>query len=387
MFHLHKKYTKKFHLLREHTKKVVYLEGSGISWEMIFWMLMEIRVMIVDDSIFIRAVLKQIIESDEEKRFKVVASARDGIDALEKLMSYDVDVITMDVDMPKMNGLETVKEIMKTKPTPIIMISSLTKKGADETVKSLAHGAIDFITKPDSKYELSELKDEIYDKLYTSFKFSSLQKRTTTRSLEPEPEWRKASSDTLNNLVLIGCSTGGPKALQKLTAQIPVGLPAAFVVVQHMPGGGFTTSLANHLNEGSSFTVKEAEDGEEIKDGIVYIAPGGYHTEIFIRSGRHRLVLNKREPVSGHRPSVDVLFASVGRLNSNLPLYGMILTGMGGDGTKGCQSIKSRNATIFAESEETAIIYGMPKQAVNAGVVDHILKLEDIIPSLSKSIM
>lgn len=340
--------------------------------------------MIVDDSIFIRAILKLIIENDPKKRFTVIASAEDGQDALVKLKSFDVDVITMDVEMPRKNGLETVKEIMSTNPKPIVMLSSLTKKGTKETIESLANGAIDFITKPESRNELTKLKTEICDKLYLA---ANTKQKKPVKDAMPRVNQKFSSSKEnksgLSNLVLVGCSTGGPKALQKIVTQIPKDLPAGIVIVQHMPEGGYTASMASHLNSASAFTIKEAEDGDEIKDGMIYIAPGGYHTEIFNRGEKLRIVLNKRESVSGHRPSVDVMFASASRLKTSIPLYGVILTGMGSDGTKGSQSLKAQKATIIAESEETAVIFGMPKQVINKGLADHILNLEEIVPKLS----
>lgn len=340
-------------------------------------------MMIVDDSIFIRAILKQIIESDPENRYKVVASAKDGVDAISKLNSYDIDIITMDIEMPRMNGLEATENIMRTNPKPIIMLSSLTKKGAEETIKALSLGAVDFITKPESQVELGKLKEEIYTKLSIG-----LTAKTNNINRHPSveinrPTQSKTKSGALTNLIVLGCSTGGPKALQKIVPQIPRDLPAAIVIVQHMPDGGYTSLLAKHLDASSEVYVKEAEDGDEVKDGMVFISPGGFHTEIFNRGGKYRIVLNKREPVSGHRPSVDVMFASAARLRTGIPLYGVVLTGMGSDGTKGSLSLKSSKATIFAESEETAVIFGMPKQIINKGLADYILNLEDVIPKIT----
>lgn len=345
---------------------------------------MTINVMIVDDSIFIRAMLKQIIENDPNGQLKVVASAKDGEDALIKLKSFDVDVITMDVEMPRKNGLETVKEIMKTNPKPIIMLSSLTKKGAKETIEALSYGAVDFITKPEKQMDFIQLKTEICEKLTIASQTKKLKKTTEPTTMPSKAIEKKAQQTQLSNLVLIGCSTGGPKALQKVVSQIPSDLRAGIVIVQHMPDGGYTTSLANHLNNNSNFLVKEAEDGDEIKNGTIYIAPGGHHTEIFNRAGKLRIVLNKRDAVSGHRPSVDVMFSSAARSNPQVPLHGIVLTGMGSDGTKGSGILKKAGATIIAESEETAIIFGMPKQVINQNLADYILRLEEIIPHLSK---
>ena len=359
---------------------------------------MTIKVMIVDDSIFIRAMLKQIIENDPKGQLKVVASAKDGEDAISKLNSFDIDVITMDVEMPKKNGLETVKEIMSTNPKPIVMLSSLTKKGAKETIEALSYGAIDFIAKPEKQMDFIQLKTEICEKLRIASQTKQMKRTTYEAISKPLHKYetkgqtqkiqsvQKAQQEQLTNLVLIGCSTGGPKALQTIVSQIPKELPAGMVIVQHMPDGGYTTSLANHLNNNCVFLVKEAEDGDEIKNGTVYVAPGGYHTEIFNRSGKLRIVLNKREPVSGHRPSVDTMFDSGARVDTNVPRYGIVLTGMGSDGTKGSEALKKVGATIIAESEETAVIFGMPKQVINKNLADNVLRLEEIIPHLAKKL-
>lgn len=337
--------------------------------------------MIVDDSIFIRAVLKQILEADPQKRFRVVASAQDGQDAIIKLNSFDIDVITMDVEMPNKNGLEAVKEIMATNPRPIVMLSSITKKGTKETIEALSSGAIDFITKPNSRVDFSELKDEICEKVAQAM-LSKDRLIKADNYLELNSKYLekyKFTQNVLSNLIVIGCSAGGPKALQKIVAELPADLNAGVVIVQHMPEGGFITSLAEHLNSLSVFTIKEARDGEEIKNGNIYIAPGGFHTEIYRRGDKYRIVLNKRESSAGHRPSVDVLFASVARLKSDMTIVGMILTGMGSDGLKGCQALKTQKHTIIAESEKTAIIYGMPKQVINKGLADFVMDLGDIV--------
>ena len=347
---------------------------------------MAINVMIVDDSIIIRALLKEIIENDPQKRFKVIASAANGEDALVKLNSFPIDVITMDVEMPKKNGLETVKEIMMINPKPIIMLSSLTKKGAKETIEALSFGAIDFITKPENKMDFIQLKTEVCEKLALAFRTKQHKPVFEASAVPSKPVIKTPLNEPLSNLLLIGCSTGGPKALHKIVSQIPADFPAAIVIVQHMPDGGYTASLAEHLNRVSTFAIKEAEDGDELKNGTIYIAPGGHHTEIYNRSGKLRVVLNKREAVSGHRPSVDAMFASVARLKPQIPVYGIVLTGMGSDGTKGAHALKTMGAKIIAESEETAVIFGMPKQVINQNLADQVLKLQDIVPSLCKQL-
>lgn len=343
--------------------------------------------MIVDDSLLIRAILKQLIENDPKQRFKVVASAKDGNDALKKLSSFDVDVITMDIEMPNKNGIEALKEIMISNPKPVIMLSSLTKKGAAETIEALSLGALDFITKPETQMEFKSLEAEIHDKLWVAHHaVKSLTKKKNHLTHHDFVKTKAESKNIVSNLILIGCSTGGPKALRKIVEQIPPNFPGSFVVVQHMPKGGYTASLAEHLNSSSHFTVKEAKDGEEIKDGTILIAPGGYHVEIFNRGGKYRTVLNQRDPVFGLRPSVDIMLSSAARLKTNIPIYSAILTGMGSDGVKGIKALKSIGTYVIAESEETAIVYGMPKQIVENGFADVVLNLNEIIPHLIKKV-
>lgn len=350
---------------------------------------MPIKVMIVDDSLFIRAILRQIIENDEKKRFKVVAAAINGEDALRKLKTEEIDVITLDVEMPKMNGLEALAEIMKFNPKPVIMVSSLTKKGAKETTEALQLGAVDFIQKPDQQIEFSKIKEAIHEKIETAMKVNrrniipASNKRTKAIEIDDQPI---KTSTSLTNLIAIGTSTGGPRALHKILTQIPKNLKAGILIVQHMPAGGYTSSLAEHLNETCNFKVQEAKEGSEITDGVIYIAPGGYHMELLKRGNRYQTSINKKETISGHRPSVDALFYSIAKMCVEVPVIGVVLTGMGADGSKGIVELKSAGATIFAESEKTSVIYGMPKQAAKTGVVDYIEDLEEIIPKIEKLI-
>lgn len=347
--------------------------------------------MIVDDSLFIRAYLKQIIESDPKKRFTVVASATDGKDALMKLKTEEIDVITMDIEMDRMDGLTALKEIMKTKPTPVIMFSSLTKKGAKETIEALNSGAVDFLCKTEKHVEMAKIKMEIFEKLEYASQIDNqiFKKAAKERKIKPIEVTEKEKKDQLiptngklSNLIALGCSTGGPRALAQFVSQLPKNLKAGIVIVQHMPEGGFTHSLASHLNQSSQFTVKEVEDGDEIVDGCVYIAKGGYHFEVFKRAEKYQAVLNKKDLVSGHRPSVDALFVSIARLENKIPVYGVVLTGMGSDGTNGCHALKREGAKIIVESEKTAIIYGMPKQVAKKGLADYQEDLGMIVPTL-----
>lgn len=342
--------------------------------------------MIVDDAILMRAMLKNIIESDPQKRFTVVASALDGVDALNKLKRQEVDVILMDIEMPRKNGLETLEEIMSTEPKPVVMFSSLTKKGAKEMIEALSYGAVDFLSKPDIGVDIKILRDEIREKLYQASKVKNglRQKKDTsfTESVRSIPK-----SSTLTNLVLLGCSTGGPNALREILPQIQATTKTAVLVVQHMPPGGYTASLAEYLDQICTFKVMEAAEGMDVLDGNIYIAPGGYHMGVLKRGNRLQISLNRKEPVSGLRPSVDEMFDSVYRSEIQVPVYATILTGMGSDGSLGAETLKKGRklkTKVIAESKNTAIIYGMPRKIVEKGLADVVLDLNKIIPYLEK---
>ena len=349
----------------------------------------KIRVMVIDDSILQRAMIRSMLEQDEKQRFQIVASANNGIDALEKLkrQAHEIDVITLDVEMPRMNGLETLQKIMETTPKPVVMFSSVTKKGAKEAIQALALGAIDFITKP-SQDEMKQIKQELIEKImyasqvkqgiYSKFQTETFHKPKVEVKSNPFPTTRTNPLKKVSNLILIGSSTGGPRTLTKLMSSISPDLKASIVIVQHMQRGTFTNSFANSLNQISPFEVKEAETGDILEDGKAFVAPAGLQTEVFMRNEKFTLVLNEETLEYRYRPSVDVLFSSVARLNPNIHTFGVVLTGMGDDGTRGSQALKRINSTIIAESERTAILYGMPKQVIQRGLADYIEDLDNV---------
>lgn len=352
--------------------------------------------MVVEDTFLQRAMIRSILESDELNRFEVVASAHNGLDAIEKLKRQkdEIDIITLDIEMPIMDGLEALKQIMNLEPKPVIMFSSLTKNGAKETIKALSLGAIDFITKPESG-EVKNVRKELIEKayyastvkksVYSKFKIEEKKKITPDTNISFPKKTPIKTSSKLSNLILIGCSTGGPRSLVTIMSKLPKDLDAGIVIVQHMQVG-FTSSFANSLNQVSPFEVKEAENGDEITDGKIFVAPAGLQTEIFIRGGKYHVVTSDKHLEYRHRPSVDVLFSSVARLNHNMHTFGVVLTGMGDDGTKGCQALKRIPSTVIAESEKTAILYGMPKQVKNKGLADYVEDLEEVIPRIQKII-
>lgn len=356
--------------------------------------------MIVDDSLLQRAVLRKTIEDDKRKRFEVVATAKNGKDALEKLDLFDIDVVTMDIEMPEMNGIETLRRIMNTTPKPVIMISSLTKEGARETIESLSIGAIDFIEKPQIDTDMLGLRERLYEKLINATKankkvvknryYKMLDENNKTKvKIKKEKINEKSLNQEgkLSNIVLIGCSTGGPGALNRVLTQIPKTLPACFLVVQHMPEGRYIENLANQIDAYSYFNIKEAKDGVKLSDGNVYIAPGGMHLEIFKRKEDLYTTLSKKAPMSGFRPSVDALFNSVAKISKDIPICASVLTGMGGDGLNGSIALKRKGVPIIAESEQTSIIYGMPKKIVDAGLADYIEDLDSVMARITKVIL
>ncbi|SNR89416.1 two-component system, chemotaxis family, response regulator CheB [Anaerovirgula multivorans] len=345
-----------------------------------------IKVVVVDDSPFMRKILSDILNSDEH--LQVIGDAKNGKEAIEVIKTLKPDVITLDVEMPIMNGIDALKIIMEINPIPVVMLSGLTYKGAESTMIALELGAIDFIQKPSSIFMVNadHLKKEIVEKVKNAHKAKvfydhSITNKvdTTRRSIERQRNTRGNTS--IKNIVAIGISTGGPRALQHIIPLIPKDFPGSFLIVQHMPPG-FTRSLADRLNSISSVTVKEAEDAELLYPGCVYIAPGSHHLEVKTNDVNKLYIhLSEKQLVSGHRPSADVLFRSLANLKENRKnLIGVIMTGMGSDGTKGLIDLKQKtSAYIIAQKEESCVVYGMPKSAVKAGIVDEIVSLEKIM--------
>lgn len=333
-----------------------------------------IRVLVVDDSPFIRLFIKDLLESDEE--IQVVATAKNGREALEKVKFYSPDIVTLDVEMPIMDGLSCLRLLMQQNPLPVIMLSSVTKEGAEITLKALELGALDFVAKPGNIFRQSkgyDFKSELIKKV------KLLSRKRINPVFKPEPNTipkLNKGFGKYNTIVAIGTSTGGPKALKQVLTQIPKAIPASFVIVQHMPPG-FTKSLADRLDALCKIRVKECEEGDELKKGIAYIAPGDYHIIVRKHGGLYKLHLDKGPLRNGHRPSVDVMMESL-RNVTDKNIIGVIMTGMGSDGAQGIKTIKEQKATIIAESEETCVVYGMPKSAIETGMVDWVLPLGDI---------
>ncbi|MBE6099032.1 MAG: chemotaxis response regulator protein-glutamate methylesterase [Anaerovibrio sp.] len=410
-----------------------------------------IRVLVADDSSFMRKVLSDLFT--EAPDFEVVGTAATGKEAVTQVLKLKPDVVTMDVNMPVMDGLKAVEAIMTDCPTPIMMFSSLTKEDADETVKALSLGAVDFMCKAGGSIsKIDSIAGEILEKCRNASKANVkkfginnniLEKKQEAGNLkrinilekkdynlsgnnsstatsaasrlrglrltaEPVPpvsaklkshssaadriakrenpylKMRAANSGRSGNkLVVLGTSTGGPKALQAVVPKLPADMPCGMVIVQHMPAG-FTKSLAERLDYSSQVTVKEAEDNDPILPGYVYIAPGNYHLEI-TGSGPQRVIsLNQKPPVGSHRPAVDPTFESVVQYGSDV--VSVILTGMGCDGSAGMKKIKEAGGYVIAESKESCVVYGMPKAVVDAGIADEVLPVEQVADAIVNAV-
>ncbi|MBW4828704.1 MAG: chemotaxis response regulator protein-glutamate methylesterase [Clostridiaceae bacterium] len=345
-----------------------------------------IKVLIVDDSALIRKIITDILEEDRE--IKVIGTAKDGREALEKIPRLKPDLITLDIEMPVMDGISTLKSIVKKHQIPVIMLSSLTVKGADLTLKALEIGAVDFITKPSNVFNIGnkDEKNQLIEKVKMASKTKVKKSRLCNRNIEGIKENIIKRTDytdkPYDSIVAIGTSTGGPKALQEIIPKLPYNINASIVVVQHMPAG-FTKSLANRLNSISQMKVKEGENGEKLKRGYCYIAPGDFHMSVEQNKGDLFIKLDKNPPISGLRPTADILLKSVSKLNG-IEKVGIILTGMGSDGTEGISQFKKSNGYTIAESEESCVVFGMPKSAINTGNIDLILPLNKIKDEIIK---
>ncbi len=346
---------------------------------------MKVTVLVVDDSAFMRKIITDLFELDPT--IEVVGTARNGREALEKVKELDPDVVTLDVEMPIMNGLDALEQIMTQAPRPVIMLSSLTSEGADATIRALELGAVDFITKPTNIFRVNteEVRTDLTEKIKVAAKIKvSRATAAPARVKRPDTTPRPKSSGRLKKIVAIGTSTGGPRALQTVIPALPADLDAAVLVVQHMPPG-FTKSLSERMDTLSTLRVKEAEDGETLEAGCVYIAPGDKHLKVVKREGSFVVTLDGGETVSGHRPSADALFASLDSLGLE-NVVGVIMTGMGSDGAKGLRSLKGRGNHIIAQNEESCVVYGMPRAAVNMGIVDRIVDLQKIASEIEKAV-
>lgn len=374
----------------------------------------KIRVLIVDDSAFMRKVLQSIVTADAQ--LEVVGEARDGRDAVAKAESLKPDVITMDINMPVMDGLQATELIMSSNPRPILVVSSESREGAETTLKALELGAIDFVAKPSSGIDLdmNTVRDELTRKLKIAAKVrvvrtaarSKLQQEVANASPRVEPKtaggkpngaaagsnYKPAvsaaamvvpgSRDGRFPVVMIACSTGGPATLMKFVPAFGKNFPGAVVIVQHMPGT-FTTQFSQQLSEIANIAVKEAEQNEAIQPGTLYICPGSHHLRI---SSSGRIALDDGPRISGYRPSADVALETAAAFAGAMTI-GVILTGMGNDGARGIQAVKAAGGYAVVQDESTSVIFGMPAEAIKTGAVDQVLPLENIYAAIEKRVL
>lgn len=346
----------------------------------------KIRVLVVDDSHFMRTLISHFIEDDPE--LEVIGKARNGQEAVGLVQALKPDVVTMDVEMPVMDGLQALEQIMREHPVPVLMVSSLTQKGAETTMQALEKGAVDFIGKPSGSLsvDLHKVKEELIRKIKSAASSRPSPHTTPMPAEKPAALPRPAASvlEPRRQIVAIGTSTGGPRALDAVLSAMPGDFPFPILVVQHMPPA-FTASLARRLDRQSPLKVVEAEHLQQVEGGVVYIAPGGKHMQVVEDETGCRIYLNQFPPVNGHRPSVDVLFDSVGLLK-RYRRHLVIMTGMGSDGAKGMLAAKQRGAeTTIAQSEETCVVFGMPKAAIALGCVDQVVPLPQIAAAILKA--
>jgi two-component system chemotaxis response regulator CheB len=336
----------------------------------------KIRVLIVDDSALIRRLLSEMVDSQPD--MQAVGTASDPVVARELIRTLDPDVITLDVEMPRMDGLEFLERLMRLRPTPVLMVSTLTEQGSDITLRALELGAVDFVTKPklDIVRGMGEYVEEIAEKIRATAR-AKLKRgvRAPARALPPIGA-RLASTE---KLIVVGASTGGTEAIKDLLVALPPDCPA-ILIAQHMPEG-FTTSFAKRLDSLSRLSVKEAQDGERILPGHAYIAPGHSHL-LLKRSGANYVAqLSQSAPVNRHRPSVDVLFRSVAEY-AGANSMGVILTGMGRDGAQGMLEMHRAGAYTFAQDEDSCVVFGMPREAIALGGVDEVAPISEMAARL-----
>ncbi len=337
-----------------------------------------IKVLIVEDSSFMRRLLKEIFE--ENRNIQVVGEASNGKEALDFIKNNTVDVITLDIEMPVMDGIEFLKKA-KLKDTAVLMLSSLTKDGAKITLDALELGAVDFVEKPENFFSINtkEKSAEIIAKIVAADSVKhKVSRKNYVRPTFTKVEKKKVSKqEAAKNLIVIGSSTGGPRALQEIIPKLSADIDAGIVVVQHMPKG-FTKSLADRLDRISELKVKEASDLDDIYNGHCYIAKGDYHMELVKVPGNKMRIKLNQEPLDGRlRPSVDKMLYTLEKIPNKTLI--VILTGMGKDGTKGIQKLKSKkNLKVYSEDESTCVVYGMPKSVEESGLSDKVIKLSEI---------
>ncbi|GAK49747.1 chemotaxis methylesterase CheB [Candidatus Moduliflexus flocculans] len=346
----------------------------------------KVRVFIVDDSAFVRRTLTKMLERDP--RIEVIGTAWDGREAVEKIPRLKPDVVTLDINMPKMNGIEALDIIMKKMPVPVIIVSSEDQYIIEETLEALEHGAVDFIMKPtnNASEKLFQIQTELVSRVLAlaGSKHKPLASELPPLRLQekfpPLLPLRSAVTPKIRvqpECIAIGVSTGGPTALYHIIPKLPKNFPAGILIVQHMPPG-FTRPLAERMNKNSQLTVKEAEEGDEVAAGTALIAPGGHH--LFLRRDVRKKVVTHIDSEPSHYihiPSIDITFSDVADIYRESAI-GIILTGMGKDGVDGLERIKQNGGRSIAEDESTCVVFGMPEVAIRRGIIDRIAPIHDV---------
>lgn len=346
----------------------------------------KIRVLVVDDSALVRSLLAEIINRQHD--MTCVGAANDPLVAREMIRELNPDVVTLDVEMPRMDGIDFLGRLMRLRPMPVVMVSTLTAQGAEVTLRALELGAVDFVAKPRIGLAtgLQELAGEIVEKVRVA-SVAKFRKPPpvvaappgVAAPASPPPRSGLLGRVSTEKLICIGASTGGTEAIREVLVAMPADAPA-IVITQHMPPG-FTTSFAARLNGLCRITVKEAQHGERILPGHAYIAPGGRQFRIERSGANYMAVVEDAPPVNRHRPSVEVLFLSAAALVGR-NAYGIMLTGMGNDGARAMREMRDKGSYNYAQDEASCVVFGMPKEAIAHGAVDEVLPLNQIAPAL-----
>ena len=334
----------------------------------------KIKVLVVDDSAVVRKVFRE--EISRENDMEVVGTAPDPYVARDKIVQFKPDVVTLDIEMPRMDGITFLRKLMRHYPLPVIIVSSLTKKGGKLAMEALSLGALEVMSKPSSAYSVGEMGVQLVDKIraVARLKVSPREESSFEKNLQARSA-SKALAETTNKIIAIGASTGGTEALKVVLTGMPPNAPGT-LVVQHMPAN-FTTSFAERLNELSAMTIKEAKDGDSLVNGVALLAPGNYHM-LLKRSGARYYVQVKKGPLVHHqRPAVDVLFHSVADYAGSNAI-GVTLTGMGSDGALGLLKMKEAGARTVAQDEKSCVVFGMPKEAIKLSAADKVVPLNSV---------
>jgi two-component system, chemotaxis family, protein-glutamate methylesterase/glutaminase len=337
-----------------------------------------IKVLVIDDSAVMRAFLGRVVDSQPD--MELVGTASDPVLATDRIRRNTPDVVTLDVEMPRMNGLDFLRQLMAVRPLPVVMISSLTRQGADTTIRALELGAVDFFPKPANLDELDASGPEIAAKIRAAASARVARHSPAPARMPAAALLQQPAVAATGCLIGIGASTGGVEALRDILTALPQEMPP-ILIAQHMPAG-FTDTLARRLDSICRIRVKQAEDGEAVCCSVAYVAAGGRHLELTRRLSGYVLRVTDTPPVNHHRPSVDTLFHSMAKTAGDQSI-GVMLTGMGADGAQGMLALKRQGAFTIAQDESSCVVFGMPRQAIALGAAREVLALSEVAPRLA----